>query len=109
MAITAARVSGTSGELDYGSLPDVPTTLNVSDNPIAISDRRLVRILGTAIDPLDGAPELVDGAARLETVGSLAAGDAVRLTDRGGLRLSSATGAEVLVWEMHAALQPPSW
>lgn len=63
-SITAARVSGTSGELDYGSLPDVPTTLNISGNPIAISDRRLVRILGTTIEPIDGAPQLVDGAAR---------------------------------------------
>lgn len=41
------------------------------------------------------------GRADLEGVGALNAGDAVRLTNSGGQRLSSPEGAEVLVWEMH--------
>lgn len=41
------------------------------------------------------------GAASLEAAGDLAAGDAVRLTAAGGLRLTASptTGAEVLIWE----------
>jgi redox-sensitive bicupin YhaK (pirin superfamily) len=35
---------------------------------------------------------------------ALAAGDALRITDGGGEQLSSATGAELLAWEMHAGL-----
>ncbi|WP_066910464.1 pirin family protein [Millisia brevis] len=50
---------------------------------------------------------VVDGAAELEGVGRVEAGDAVRLTDIGGLRLSTDATAEVLVWEMHSALRPP--
>ncbi len=42
------------------------------------------------------------GSVDLEGVGSLAEGDAVRLTGAGGPRLTAgpATGAEVLIWEM---------
>ena len=45
------------------------------------------------------------GGVDLEGVGELAQGDAVRLTDSGGRRISALPGepAEVLVWEMHAA------
>lgn len=50
---------------------------------------------------------VVDGEAGLETVGPLATGDAVRLTDTAGLQMNTTTTAEVLVWEMHAALRPP--
>lgn len=63
-SITSAQISGTSGELDYGSLPDVPTSLNISGSPIAISEGRLVRILGSTIEPIADAPELADGASR---------------------------------------------
>lgn len=52
---------------------------------------------------------VVDGRADLETVGAVGTGDAVRLTDMGGLRLSTTTAAEVLIWEMHSTLRPPSW
>ncbi|QNG20341.1 pirin family protein [Rhodococcus triatomae] len=41
------------------------------------------------------------GRVELEGVGSLDEGDAVRLTHSGGQRITSADGAEVLVWEMH--------
>ncbi|EOM76306.1 pirin family protein [Rhodococcus rhodnii] len=47
---------------------------------------------------------VTQGDAELEGVGPLHEGDAVRLTASGGQRLSSATAAEVLVWEMHARL-----
>ncbi len=39
------------------------------------------------------------GSAELEQVGALDTGDAVRLTDAGGLELiAGADGAEVLIW-----------
>ncbi|MGC0365953.1 redox-sensitive bicupin YhaK (pirin superfamily) [Rhodococcus sp. 27YEA15] len=44
------------------------------------------------------------GAVDMEGVGILHEGDAVRLTDSGGQHLTSAEGAEVLVWEMHSRL-----
>lgn len=44
------------------------------------------------------------GEVTLEGAGRLAAGDAVRLTAVGGQRVTAVTDAEVLVWEMHAAL-----
>ena len=45
------------------------------------------------------------GAVDLEGAGTLATGDAVRLTAADGPRVTAADGpAEVLVWEMHAAL-----
>lgn len=44
------------------------------------------------------------GEAALEGVGPLAEGDAVRISGGGGQQLSTATGAEVLVWEMHATI-----
>ena len=42
------------------------------------------------------------GTVAFEGVGELAEGDSVRLTASGGQRLTGATDAEVLVWEMHA-------
>ncbi|WP_420750262.1 pirin family protein [Rhodococcus sp. O3] len=47
---------------------------------------------------------VAEGSADLEGVGPLTEGDAVRLTNSGGQRLSTTTGAEVLVWEMHATI-----
>ena len=46
------------------------------------------------------------GAVDLEGAGRIGEGDAVRLTGAGGPRVTAAEdGAEVLVWEMHAALR----
>ena len=42
------------------------------------------------------------GTVDLEGAGTLAEGDAVRLTGVGGQRLTASEGSEVLVWEMHA-------
>ncbi len=44
------------------------------------------------------------GSVELEGVGSLAEGDAVRLTKAGARRLAADADGEVLVWEMHADL-----
>lgn len=44
------------------------------------------------------------GTVTLEDSGELATGDAARLTASGGQRVTATTGAEVLVWEMHARL-----
>lgn len=47
---------------------------------------------------------LARGTAELEGVGLLQAGDAVRFTGTGGQRITAVTAAELLVWQMHAAL-----
>ena len=44
------------------------------------------------------------GSATLEGTGDLSTGDAVRLTDSGGQRLTATEATEALVWEMHAGL-----
>ena len=44
------------------------------------------------------------GAVELEGVGALAEGDAVRFTGTGGHTVTAIDAAEILVWEMHAAL-----
>jgi redox-sensitive bicupin YhaK (pirin superfamily) len=44
------------------------------------------------------------GEVALEGAGPLDEGDAVRLTATGGQRVTAATAAEILVWEMHAGL-----
>ena len=43
-------------------------------------------------------------AASLEGAGQLATGDAVRFTATGGQKVTATEPAEILVWEMHAAL-----
>jgi redox-sensitive bicupin YhaK (pirin superfamily) len=42
------------------------------------------------------------GRVELEGVGELNEGDAVRLTDVGGQRVTGGDDAEILIWEMHA-------
>jgi hypothetical protein len=44
------------------------------------------------------------GAVAVEEAGALAEGDAVRLTANGGRRVTATGPAEILVWEMHAAI-----
>ena len=44
------------------------------------------------------------GEASLEGVGILAEGDAVRLSGGGGQQMTTDTGAEIIVWEMHAQI-----
>ena len=47
---------------------------------------------------------LAQGEADLEGAGHLDEGDAVRVTGTGGQRVTAARASELLVWEMHAAL-----
>ena len=58
--------------------------------------------------PLPEAPFLhlfvPRGRVTLEGAGPLAAGDAVRFTATGGQQVTAVEPAEILVWEMHAAL-----
>jgi hypothetical protein len=49
---------------------------------------------------------LARGRVDLEGAGSMDAGDAARLTAAGQRRLAAAEPSEVLVWEMHASLDP---
>jgi redox-sensitive bicupin YhaK (pirin superfamily) len=44
------------------------------------------------------------GGVDLEGAGRLSAGDAVRLTGSGGQRVTADEAAEILIWEMHAAV-----
>jgi redox-sensitive bicupin YhaK (pirin superfamily) len=44
------------------------------------------------------------GTVELEGAGTLTDGDAVRFTATGGQRVTATTAAELLVWEMHAAV-----
>jgi redox-sensitive bicupin YhaK (pirin superfamily) len=44
------------------------------------------------------------GSVTLEAAGELSTGDAVRFADTGGQRVTATEPAEILVWEMHAAL-----
>jgi redox-sensitive bicupin YhaK (pirin superfamily) len=44
------------------------------------------------------------GVVSLEGAGDLAPGDAVRFTGTGGQRVTASEPAEILVWEMHAAI-----
>ena len=44
------------------------------------------------------------GAVTLEGAGNLVTGDAVRLTATGGQKLTATEPAEILVWDMHAAI-----
>lgn len=44
------------------------------------------------------------GAVTLEGAGALGTGDAVRFTATGGQRVTATEPAEILVWEMHAAI-----
>ncbi len=46
------------------------------------------------------------GTVRLEGAGLLGAGDAVRITASDGQRVSAVEPAEILVWEMHARIEP---
>lgn len=47
---------------------------------------------------------VAQGTAEMDGVGTLYEGDAVRLSASGGQQVVSESGAEILVWEMHARL-----
>ena len=64
------------------------------------------RLTNGAQAALPEAPYLhlfvASGSVQLEGAGTLAAGDAARISAGGGQRLGAAGPAEILVWEMHA-------
>jgi redox-sensitive bicupin YhaK (pirin superfamily) len=99
-------------ELLSGALVPVASGLAGHDRAIRIRNR-YAALHAARLEPgravtLPDAPYLhlfvARGAVDLEGAGRLAAGDAVRLTAVGGLRVTAQEPAEVLVWEMHATL-----
>ncbi|MFP5308663.1 MAG: pirin family protein [Actinomycetes bacterium] len=102
-----------NAELARGGLQPVASGMG-DDAAIRIAQRH-ARLLAARLAPgevveLPDAPFVhlfvPKGDVELEGAGGLDTGDAVRLTGAGGPRLTAgADGAEVLVWEMHAALR----
>jgi redox-sensitive bicupin YhaK (pirin superfamily) len=99
-------------ELLSGALVPVASGRPGHDSAIRIRNR-YAALHAARLEP-GGAVSLPDapylhlfvarGAVDLEGAGRLGAGDAVRLTAVGGLRVSPSEPAEILVWEMHATL-----
>lgn len=102
-------------ELGSGTLVPVASGLaRHGDRAIRIANRHAAlhaaRLPAGATVTLPEAPYLhlfvAEGAVALEGAGELGAGDAARLTATGARRVTAGAPAEVLVWEMHAALGP---
>lgn len=99
-------------ELSGGSLVTVASGMDVHRDSAAIRIRNRHAALHAARPHagqrllLPDAPFLhlfvARGTVDLEGAGTLAQGDAARLTATGGQRLTALDEAEVLVWEMHA-------
>ena len=105
-------------EIDHdllsGSLVPVASGMDKHDGASAIRIRNKYAALyaarlqpGQAVE-LPEAPFLhlfvPRGSVTLEGAGALATGDAVRFTATGGQKVTATEPAEILVWEMHAAL-----
>lgn len=107
-------------ELAAGHLVTIASGIRGRDGAITIGNRNVAlhaaRPAPGASVVLPQAPYLHLFVARgqlmiddLEGGTALRAGDAVRFTaDGGGLRVTAGTGAEILVWEMHADIRGPS-
>ena len=104
-------------ELMRGDLVAVASGMDKHRNDAAIRIRnRYAALCAARLAPdktvtLPEAPYLhlfvARGTADLEGAGRLEEGDSVRFTSSGGQRVTAAdVGAEILVWEMHADLQP---
>jgi redox-sensitive bicupin YhaK (pirin superfamily) len=80
--------------------------IGIANRDVALHVARLEAGRGVA---LPDAPYLhlfvARGSVALEGAGVLAEGDAARLTATGGRRVTATGPAEILVWEMHAALR----
>jgi redox-sensitive bicupin YhaK (pirin superfamily) len=101
-------------ELLNGGLVPVASGMDKHDGASAIRImNRYAALYAARLQPGDSV-ELPDapylhlfvprGTVRLEGAGELAEGDAVRFTATGGQRVTATASAEILVWEMHAAL-----
>jgi hypothetical protein len=101
-------------ELLAGGLVPVASGMDKHDGASAIRIKNKYAALQVArLQPgqsveLPEAPYLhlfvARGSATLEGAGELTAGDAVRFTGTGGQRVTADVPAEILVWEMHAAI-----
>ncbi|WP_211348765.1 pirin family protein [Nocardioides litoris] len=101
-------------ELMSGALVPVASGMPEHDGASAIRIRNRYAALHAARLQPGQSVELPDapflhlfvprGAVVLEGAGELATGDAVRFTATGGQRVTATEAAEVLVWEMHAAI-----
>jgi redox-sensitive bicupin YhaK (pirin superfamily) len=97
-----------------GGLVPVASGMAKHDGAAAISIRnRYAALYAARLQPgqtveLPEAPYLhlfvPRGTVTLEGAGELRTGDAVRFTATGGQRVTATEAAEVLVWEMHAAV-----
>ena len=105
---------GISTELDAGGLVLVASGLgrHADDSAIRIRNRfaamHAARLAPGASVGLPAAPfvhlYVPRGSVEVEGVGVLDAGDAARLSDEAGRRVTARTASEVLVWEMHTTL-----
>ena len=101
-------------ELLSGGLVPVASGMDKHDGASAIRIRNkyaalhAARLLPGQVVELPEAPFLhlfvPRGSVTLEGAGALATGDAVRFTATGGQKVTATEPAEILVWEMHAAL-----
>ena len=101
-------------ELLRGGLVPVASGLDRHDGAAAIRIRNRYAALHAARLGVDQSIELPEapylhlfvprGTVDLEGAGTLVEGDAVRLTASGGQRVTALEPAEILVWEMHAAV-----
>jgi redox-sensitive bicupin YhaK (pirin superfamily) len=100
------------GELLSGALVPVASGREGHDSAIRIRNRyaalHAARLQPGQSVTVPDAPFLhlfvPRGTVSLEGAGELAQGDAVRFTGVGGAAVTALTQAEILVWEMHAAL-----
>jgi redox-sensitive bicupin YhaK (pirin superfamily) len=101
-------------ELLKGGLVPVASGMDAHGDAAAIRIKNRYAALHAARLDTGGSVELPDapflhlfvprGSVDLEGAGRLETGDAVRLTGVGGQRVTAVEPAEVLVWEMHAAI-----
>jgi redox-sensitive bicupin YhaK (pirin superfamily) len=101
-------------ELLAGGLVPVASGMDKHDGEAAIRIKnRYAALYAARLQPgqtveLPEAPFLhlfvPRGAVTLEGAGQLATGDAVRFTATGGQKVTATEPAEILVWEMHAAI-----
>ena len=101
-------------ELLRGGLVPVASGMPEHDGASAIRIRNCYAALHAARVGVDQSVELPEapylhlfvarGTVDLEGAGTLTDGDAVRFTATGGQRVTALEPAEILVWEMHAAL-----
>lgn len=101
-------------ELLRGGLVTVASGMKQHDGASAIRIKNRHAALHVARLAAGGSVELprapylhlfvARGSVAMEQAGTLAQGDAVRLTGSGGQRITASGPAEVMIWEMHATI-----